>query len=396
MAQRERMSVCVVGAGPAGLCAARQLAAHPAAFAFDVFEKADQLGGMWLYTDRTDIDEHGLPVHSSIYKSLHTNIMQEVMAYPDYPFPEAVGNSYPSHRVVLQYLQDFAAHFKLHRYIQFNTVVKAVRPRPAGSGKLWSVLLQNLKTKEETVKFYDGIMICSGYNSSPYIPQIPGIEAFKGNVMHCHDHRDPERYKDLTVAVLGASFSGKDMSLEIATVAKQVYLCHNLEPLEYKMPSNIQQVTIIKEATADGFVLEDGSSIKADALLYCTGYKYDMPFLNSDCGISVRGNRVIHLYKHSINIKYPTMALFGVPFVFVAYFLKSLRQPSFLPSKEEMYQSEEKEFQDMLAMGNPPRHAHKLGNLQWEYEDKIADELGIQRLPPVYKDDPVALRSGNE
>ncbi|GLH12118.1 Senecionine N-oxygenase [Gryllus bimaculatus] len=395
MARQERVSVCVVGAGPAGLCAARQLAAHRAAFAFDVFERADQPGGMWLYTDRTGTDEHGLPVHSSMYKSLRTNFLQEVMCYPDYPFPEADDNSYPSHRVVLQYLQDFAAHFKLHQYIQFNTVVKAVTPRAADSDKAWSVLLQNLKTKEVFVKFYDAVMICSGYNSTPYIPTIMGIEAFKGNIMHCHDYRDPERYKDLTVAILGASFSGKDMSLEIATVAKTVYLSHSLAPIEYKMPSNIQQVTSIKEATADGFILEDGSSIKADALLYCTGYKYDLPFLNSECGISVRGKRITHLYRHLINIKYPTMALVGIPFIFipfpffyyqVAYFLKSLRKPSILPSTEEMYESEEKDFQERLAMGYPPRHAHKMGPLQWEYENTLADILGIQRIPPMYRE----------
>ena len=64
------MKVAVIGAGAAGLCCARHLSRYPYLFSFSVFEKADQVGGSWVYTDRTDKDEYGLPVHSSMYKGL--------------------------------------------------------------------------------------------------------------------------------------------------------------------------------------------------------------------------------------------------------------------------------------------------------------------------------------
>ena len=64
--------VAVVGAGAAGLCCARYLSRHPNRFVFTVFEKAREIGGTWLYTDRTDCDEYGLPVHSSMNAELRS------------------------------------------------------------------------------------------------------------------------------------------------------------------------------------------------------------------------------------------------------------------------------------------------------------------------------------
>jgi cation diffusion facilitator CzcD-associated flavoprotein CzcO len=65
-----RVRVAVIGAGPAGLCAARHLAADPRHFEFKVFEQGGEVGGTWCYTDLTDSDEYGVPVHSPMYKSL--------------------------------------------------------------------------------------------------------------------------------------------------------------------------------------------------------------------------------------------------------------------------------------------------------------------------------------
>jgi len=64
------MDVAVIGAGAAGLCCARHLSCYPDVFRVSVYEKTDQVGGTWVYSDRTDSDQFGLPVHSSVYKDL--------------------------------------------------------------------------------------------------------------------------------------------------------------------------------------------------------------------------------------------------------------------------------------------------------------------------------------
>ena len=65
-----KLRVAVIGGGAAGLCAARYMGARPDRFEPVVFEKADQVGGTWVYTEETGKDRHGLPIHSSMYSSL--------------------------------------------------------------------------------------------------------------------------------------------------------------------------------------------------------------------------------------------------------------------------------------------------------------------------------------
>jgi len=68
------LRVAVIGAGPAGLCAARFLSAEPDRYQPTVYEQTAAVGGTWVYTDRTGTDEYGLPVHSSMYKNLRYSI----------------------------------------------------------------------------------------------------------------------------------------------------------------------------------------------------------------------------------------------------------------------------------------------------------------------------------
>lgn len=64
------MRVCVAGAGAAGLCAARHLLPEPCVSEVDVLEQSGQLGGTWVYTENVGYDDFGLPIHTSMYKSL--------------------------------------------------------------------------------------------------------------------------------------------------------------------------------------------------------------------------------------------------------------------------------------------------------------------------------------
>lgn len=62
--------VAVIGAGAAGLCALRHYSSRPDDFSVVAFEQTDSAGGTWVYTDEIGTDRFGLPVHSSMYKSL--------------------------------------------------------------------------------------------------------------------------------------------------------------------------------------------------------------------------------------------------------------------------------------------------------------------------------------
>ncbi len=105
--------ICIIGAGAAGLCAARHLAPLKE-FQPVVYEQTSSLGGTWVYNPKTGVDENGLAIHSSMYKGLKTNLPKEVMAFPDFPFRENK-DSFLHHSQVLQYLESYAQHYDLHR-----------------------------------------------------------------------------------------------------------------------------------------------------------------------------------------------------------------------------------------------------------------------------------------
>lgn len=60
----------MIGGGVAGLVATRHLADSAWPTVPTMFEQTNSLGGTWVYTDTVGKDEYGLPVHSSMYKSL--------------------------------------------------------------------------------------------------------------------------------------------------------------------------------------------------------------------------------------------------------------------------------------------------------------------------------------
>lgn len=63
------MRVCIVGAGAAGLVAARHVYAAQK-IPCSVFEATSELGGVWVYTDDIENDQYGFPVQSAMYKDL--------------------------------------------------------------------------------------------------------------------------------------------------------------------------------------------------------------------------------------------------------------------------------------------------------------------------------------
>lgn len=62
------LNIAVVGAGLAGLCAAKY--AKSCGHLVTVFEQCAELGGTWVYREATGVDEYGLNIHSSMYHNL--------------------------------------------------------------------------------------------------------------------------------------------------------------------------------------------------------------------------------------------------------------------------------------------------------------------------------------
>lgn len=78
----------------------------------------------------------------------------------------------------------------------------------------------------------------------------------------------------------------------------------------------------------DRVFFKDGTSATADVFIYCTGYRYSFPFLDPNCGIAVDENYIHPLYKHLINVEYPTMCFVGIPASVVPFPMFDVQVPT--------------------------------------------------------------------
>ncbi|CAM0946906.1 unnamed protein product [Alopecurus aequalis] len=114
-----RKKVCVIGAGMAGLAAARELRRE--GHDVTVLEQSGDVGGQWQYDPRRDVadplgTEAPVKVHSSMYASLRLISARENMGFTDFPFVPKDGRDqrrFPGHREVYLYLKDFCDVFGL-------------------------------------------------------------------------------------------------------------------------------------------------------------------------------------------------------------------------------------------------------------------------------------------
>ena len=174
----------VIGAGPAGLAVAACLSR--ANVPFTVLERAPGVAATW----RTHYDR----LH------LHTN--KGSSALPFIPFARSCPR-YPSRDQVIEYLESYARAFKLEP--RFNEEVVAARRR---NGR-WDV--QTVATTYSAVH----LVVATGLNREPIVPQWPGQERYRRPVVHSRDYGNGSVYAGGRVLVVGIGNSGAEIALDL-------------------------------------------------------------------------------------------------------------------------------------------------------------------------------------
>ncbi|OWM88388.1 flavin-containing monooxygenase FMO GS-OX-like 4 isoform X2 [Punica granatum] len=394
------LHVAVIGAGAAGLVAARELRRE--GHSVVVYERESQVGGTWIYMAETEPDPLGLDpdravVHSSLYRSLRTNLPREAMGFRDYPFvarPDWSGDPrrYPGHAEVLAYLKGFAREFGIEEMVRFEREVLKVGLLEANDDSKWRVKSRNKRNGDEEDEVFGAVVVCNGHFTEPRVAEIPGIDAWPGKQIHSHNYRIPEPFKDQVVVLIGNSASGMDISRDIALVAKDVHVTIRSSKgvTLGKQPgfSNMWLHPMIESVHEDGAVIfADGTSTYADVIFHCTGYKYHFPFLETNGIVSVDDNRVGPLYKHVFPPALaPWLSFVGLPFKatpFPQFELQSkwiagaLSGRIALSSPKEMMEGVGNFYAELEAAGIPKRHTHDQFGTQFLYNDWLADQCGI-------------------
>ncbi|OEL15435.1 Flavin-containing monooxygenase FMO GS-OX-like 2 [Dichanthelium oligosanthes] len=389
-------TVAVVGAGAAGLVAARELLREGLGVA--VFEKSGRAGGTWAYDPRAD-DADPLSrdpagpgaVHGSLYASLRTNLPRELMGFSGFPMAGRVfagdARAFPGHREVLAFLDAFAEEHGVLERVRLRAEVLRVRPLGREQGERWVVAWRG-EDGEVAEEVFDAVVVCNGHWTVPQVAKIRGIDNWRGKQMHSHNYRVSEPFRDQNVVVVGMGVSGTDIALEISHVAKEVHVASRYSEDRLGKIEPYKNVWIHREVRNSELFSSQtpspsSSAVAADIILYCTGYQYHFPFLDLD-GLTVDDNRVGPLYNHVFPPKYaPNLSFVGLPIktiVFQSLELESkwvaavLSGRATLPGEEGMMAAVREHYRQMEEAGRPKRHTHE-EHLNW-----LADQVGEPRL----------------
>ncbi|KAL1602428.1 hypothetical protein SLS60_005844 [Paraconiothyrium brasiliense] len=207
-------SVAIIGAGPAGLIAARKLLTLTP-FKFTIFEKSARVGGLW---DR----------ESFIHPEMMTNFCRFTATFSDFAWESVdLGRHapvYPQAWMVEKYLQGYGKLIPAECY-NFETMVTSAE-REEGRWKIVSV-----KNGGEQTRCFDYLIIGTGYLQHPKELRCEMDASIKTNplfpvpILHSTNYRKLEQIVPLaekshtgprTVLVIGGSHSGADIASLVA------------------------------------------------------------------------------------------------------------------------------------------------------------------------------------
>ncbi len=176
--------VVVIGAGPAGLAVGACL--RRAGIDFVLLEREPAVGASWR--------RH--------YDRLHLHTDRAHSSLPYLPFPRDAPR-YPSRDEVVAYLEAYERAFELAP----RCGEEALRARPVDGG--WSVETPRARYGSRAV------VVATGLCASPVRPSWPGLEAYRGPVLHSAAYRNGQEFCGARVLVVGAGNSGGEIAIDL-------------------------------------------------------------------------------------------------------------------------------------------------------------------------------------
>ncbi|KAK2975917.1 hypothetical protein RJ640_007395, partial [Escallonia rubra] len=191
--KQEKM-VVIVGAGPAGLAtsACLNLLCIPNV----VLEREDCSASLWK---------------KSSYDRLKLHLAKQFCQLPHMPFPSNAPTFVPKNGFI-EYLDNYASHFSVDPL--YNRVVGSASFEEH-SGK-WFVIAKNMLSNgvEEYVARF--LIVATGENSEGYIPEIMGLDSFRGEILHSNQYESGKKFSGKDVLVVGCGNSGMEIAYDLS------------------------------------------------------------------------------------------------------------------------------------------------------------------------------------
>ena len=197
MQELEHVRIAVIGAGPVGLIAGRELLRQGFSN-FTIFEKQDAVGGTW---------------HIHSYPGLSCDVKAHAYVFTGKGNPDWSA-SYVGQKEIEAYLQRCAKDFGLDPHIRLNSEVSSCHFQPSGE---WLVELA-----DGSEASFDFVINAMGNQHTPIFPEIPGIERFQGDSWHSTHWKHDVDLRGKRIVVVGSAAAAVQIVPEIAKQASHL------------------------------------------------------------------------------------------------------------------------------------------------------------------------------
>ena len=290
---RLKTEIAVIGAGQAGLSAAyhlKRLGVAPVR-GFVVLDRSPAPGGAWQFR----------------WPSLTLSTVNRVHDLPGLRLADVVdpgATAVPAADAVPRYFAAYERAFALPVYRPVHVTVVC------GRGDRLVVESDRFDVSAR------GIINATGTWETPYIPEIPGAERFRGRQLHTKDYRTASEFVGRHVVIVGGGISALQLLDEVSRVTTTTWVTRR--PPEFRAgpfdeeagraavamvedrvrrglpPASVVSVTglpitpaveamrargalkrlpMFSDVTEEGVRWPDGTVVRADVILWCTGFR---------------------------------------------------------------------------------------------------------------------------
>ena len=184
------MDTAVIGAGPGGLAAAAMLKKEGVPV---VVLERDAIGASWR--------RH--------YDRLHLHTVRWLSHLPGLRFSRQHGR-WVHRDGVVRYLEAYARHHELD--VRTGVDVRKLDHEKSGTGTFLSRWI--IHTTDGPIHAR-AVVVATGYNRIPFIPDWPGKETFEGELIHGQAYRNGEPYRGRDVLVVGSGNPGAEIAADL-------------------------------------------------------------------------------------------------------------------------------------------------------------------------------------
>ncbi|HEY8573167.1 NAD(P)/FAD-dependent oxidoreductase [Phenylobacterium sp.] len=224
----EHFDVVVVGAGLSGVGAGYHLQAEAPDRSYVILEGRDAIGGTW------DLFRYpGIRSDSDMY----------TLGYSFRPWREA--KAIADGRSILNYVRETAREYGIDRRIRFRHLVK--QASWSTEDALWTV---EAEADGKPVRFTCSFLfLCGGYYSyeGGYLPQWPGMDRYKGALVHPQQWPQDLDYSDKRVVVIGSGATAVTIVPEMAKAAAHVTMLQRSPTYVVSRPAEDKLANTLRE-----------------------------------------------------------------------------------------------------------------------------------------------------